>query len=101
MNTTIFSETTAVQAVSDKVSQDAAQQAHTVLDHVQAAVQTDEGVSPQPQAPAAELRFIALSRLRLAQRHLRTTAGPVDPRAASLKPLGLRLGRGGGRSSGV
>src|SRR3546814_3192250 len=40
MNTTIFSETTAVQAVSDKVSQDAAQQAHTVLDHVQAAVQT-------------------------------------------------------------
>src|SRR3546814_20449897 len=69
MNTTIFSETTAVQAVSDKVSQDAAQQAHTVLDHVQAAVQPDEGVSPQPQAPEAELRFLALSGLGLSPRN--------------------------------
>ncbi|CAP44908.1 ParB-like nuclease [Bordetella petrii] len=89
MNTTIFSETTAVQAVSDKVSQDAAQQAHTVLDHVQAAVQTDEGVSPQPQAPAAELRFIALSRLRLSQRNVRKTAGPVDALADSIERVGL------------
>lgn len=60
MNTTTVIETTAVQAVSDKVQQDTARQAQTVLDQAQAAAQAGEVQPPKGQAPAVEFRFIVL-----------------------------------------
>lgn len=89
MNTTTISETTAVQAASDKATQDAARQAQTVLDQARATAQADEAVPPETQAPVAELRFIALSRLRLSKRDVRKTAAPVDALAESIARVGL------------
>jgi len=89
MNTTTISETAAVQAVSDKAAQDAARQAQTVLDQARAAGPADEAAPPEPQAPAAELRFIALSHLRLSKRNVRKTAVPLDALAESIDRVGL------------
>ncbi|MGX5660321.1 ParB N-terminal domain-containing protein [Castellaniella ginsengisoli] len=89
MNTTTISETAAVQAASDKIEQAAIQQAQAVPDHAQAAVRAGEAVRSEPQAPAAELRFIALSRLRLSKRNGRKTAVPLDALADSIERVGL------------
>ncbi|HWK72008.1 MAG TPA: ParB N-terminal domain-containing protein [Burkholderiaceae bacterium] len=89
MNTTTISETTAVQAASDTATQDAARQAQAVLDQARATAQADEAVPPETQAPAAELRFIPLSRLRLSKRDVRKTAAPVDALAESIDRVGL------------
>ena len=90
MNTTTTSETAAVQAASDKTVHDAAQQAQAVLEHAQAAALAGEADSPEEaQAPAAELRFIALPRLRLSKRNVRKTAMPVDALAESIARVGL------------
>ncbi len=89
MNTTTIPETTAVQAASDKMEQDAARQAQTVLDQAQVTAQADEAVPPEAQASTAELRFIALSRLRLSKRNVRKTAVPLDALADSIERVGL------------
>jgi len=90
MNTTTISETAAVQAASDKAAHDAAQQAQAALEHAQAAALAGEVAAPETaQAPAAELRFIALPRLRLSKRNVRKTAMPVDALADSIERVGL------------
>lgn len=90
MNTTTVIETTAVQAASDKAGQDAAQQAQAILSQAQAAALAGETTPPEAaQAPAAELRFIALPRLRLSKRNVRKTAMPVDALADSIARVGL------------
>ncbi|KDC32854.1 ParB-like protein [Bordetella bronchiseptica F4563] len=89
MNTSTISETVAVRAASDKAQQEAVRQAQTVLDQTQAAAQADEATPTEAQAPAAELRFIALSRLRLSKRNVRKTAVPVDALADSIERVGL------------
>lgn len=90
MNTTTISETAAIQVVNDKAAQDAAQQAQAVLDQAQAAALAGEAApSEAAQAPAAELRFIALPRLRLSRRNVRKTAMPVDALADSIARVGL------------
>ena len=89
MNTTTAPETTATQSVSDKAAHDAARQAQTVIDQARTASQADEAQPSAPQAPAAELRFIALSRLRLSKRNVRKTAAPVEALAESIDRVGL------------
>jgi len=111
MNTTTVVETQVVAAVEDKAAQVAEQahsqahnQAHTqaqaALDRAQAAAQAAQpepaaradaapAVSPEDEAPAAELRFIALSRLRLSKRDVRKTRAPVDALAESIARVGL------------
>ncbi|MDH1180091.1 ParB/RepB/Spo0J family partition protein [Achromobacter mucicolens] len=97
MNTTTVSET---QAVADDK---AAQQTRAVLEQAQAAAQAGEAMSaatltvaPAPaiapdasNPPAAELRFIALTRLRLSKRDVRKTRAPVDALAESIARVGL------------
>lgn len=81
MNTTTVVETQAVQAV---------EQTQAVIDKAQVAAQEAAGTSPAAQdAPAAELRFIALSRLRLSRRDVRKTTAPVDALAESIARVGL------------
>src|SRR5690606_38284065 len=77
-------------AVNDKAAQDAAQQAQAILNQTQAAALAGEAApSEEAQAPAAELRFIALPRLRLSRRNVRKTAMPVDALADSIERVGL------------
>jgi len=81
MNTTTVVETQAVQV---------AEQTQAVIDKAQVAAQEAAGTSPAAQdTPAAELRFIALSRLRLSRRDVRKTAVPVDALAESIARVGL------------
>lgn len=89
MNTITVTEITAAQAASDTATQDAARQAQAVLDHALATALAGEAAPPEAQAPAAELRFIALSRLRLSKRDVRKTAAPVDALADSIERVGL------------
>jgi len=81
MNTTTVVEPQAVQV---------AEQTQAVIDKAQVAAQEAAGTSPAAQdTPAAELRFIALSRLRLSRRDVRKTAVPVDALAESIARVGL------------
>ncbi|VGO08734.1 putative plasmid stabilization protein [plant metagenome] len=90
MNIATISETAAIQAVNDKAAQDAAQQAQAILNQAQASALAGEAApSEEAQAPAAELRFIALPRLRLSRRNVRKTAVPVDALADSIERVGL------------
>lgn len=83
MNTTTHSETLTVQTTAEVVEQEAARQAQAVLDQIQAEA------ACMADAPAAELRFIALARLRLSKRDVRKTAAPVDALAESIFRVGL------------
>lgn len=92
MNTTTIVETQAVAAAQDKAEQTAVS---TAAERAQAAAQV---VQPEPvalatpaeaDAPAAELRFIALPRLRLSKRNVRKTRAPVDALAESIFRVGL------------
>lgn len=99
MNTTTVVETQTVAAAQDKAVQapvsTAAEQAQAVLDRAQASAQAaqpepDVRASPaETDAPAAELRFIALARLRLSKRDVRKTRAPVDALAESILRVGL------------
>ena len=100
MNTTTVVETQAVAPVEDKAAQ-IAEPAHSQAQtQAQAAAQAAQpepdaradatpAVSPEDDAPAAELRFIALSRLRLSKRDVRKTRAPVDALAESIFRVGL------------
>ena len=104
MNTTTVTEIQTAQIATrqaeDKAAphdaeRHAAEQAQAALAKAQAGAQAgrlsrpEEDVASAPAAATAELRFIALARLRLSKRDVRKTAAPVDALAESIYRVGL------------